>query len=278
MPFINEKYSQQKIDNLYHYLQSSKEQGEAEDYEIFVDAFKVVKRTNDLARFETYSNYIQAETKSITIVIYDGSSPRNTKHIFTIKEDGASGLNGIDVDTRIEEKIRVEKEKWETDLLKKENEKLKTELSEAEAYIEQLETDAEKSKDKKFRMGDVNVGEFASVVLEGFVRRNPQLLTKLPGGEALAGVIEQDNAETEKALLEKNPEVEVSFKKSGGSGSNATGDLSEEDKSYLEFIKSLKDKFDNEQMTSVLLILDTLSKSPSDIDPTIQFLSDLHKK
>ena len=30
MPFINEKYSQQKIDNLYNYLQSSKEQGEAE--------------------------------------------------------------------------------------------------------------------------------------------------------------------------------------------------------------------------------------------------------
>ena len=46
MPFINEKYSEQKIDNLYNYLQNSKEQGEAEDYEIFVDAFKVVKRTN----------------------------------------------------------------------------------------------------------------------------------------------------------------------------------------------------------------------------------------
>ena len=126
MPFINEKYSEQKIDNLYHYLQSSKEQEEPEDYEIFVDAFKVVKRTNDLSRFESYSNYIQPETKSVTIVIYDGSSPRNTKHIFTIKEDNSNGLNGVDVDTRIEEKIRLEKEKWETDLLKKENEHLKT--------------------------------------------------------------------------------------------------------------------------------------------------------
>lgn len=278
MPFINEKYSQQKIDNLYHYLQSSKEQGEPEDYEIFVDAFKVVKRTSDLARFEIYANYIQPETKSITIVIYDGSSPRNTKHIFSIKEDNSNSLSGVDVDSRIEEKLRVEKEKWETELLKKENEKLKTDLSEAEAYIEQLEEDAEKAKDKKFRMGDVNVGEFASVVLEGFVRRNPQLLTKLPGGEALAGAIEQDNADREKALLEKIPEAEVSFKKGGGSGGSTTGNLSEEDKSYLEFIKSLKDKFDSEQMTSVLLILDTLSKSPQDIDATIQFLSDLHKK
>ncbi|MDO9186249.1 MAG: hypothetical protein Q7W13_09580 [Bacteroidia bacterium] len=274
MPFINEKYSEQKIDNLYNFLQSSKEQGEAEDYEIFVDAFKVVKRTNDLARFETYSNFIQPETKAVTIVIYDGTSPRNTKHIFTIKEDNTNGLSGVDVDTRIEEKLRSEKEKWETDLLKKENEKLKTELSEAEAYIEELEVNAEKAKDKKFRMGDVNVGEFASVMLEGFVRRNPQLLTKLPGGEALAGVIEQDNADREKALLDKSPEPEVSFKKSG----SATDNLSEEEKSYLDFIKSLKDKFDHEQMTSVMLILDVLAKSPNDIDPTIQYLSDLHKK
>jgi hypothetical protein len=134
MPFINEKYSQQKIDNLYNFLQSSKEQGEAEDYEIFVDAFKVVKRTNDLTRFESYSNFIQPETKTLTIVIYDGTSPRNTKHIFSIKEDSTNGLSGVDVDTRIEDKIRLEKEKWETDLLKKENEKLKTDLAEAELY------------------------------------------------------------------------------------------------------------------------------------------------
>ena len=275
MPFINEKYSEQKIDNLYNYLQNSKEQGEAEDYEIFVDAFKVVKRTNDLARFESYSNFIQPETKAITIVIYDGTSPRNTKHIFTIKEDNTNGLSGVDVDIRIEEKLRSEKEKWETELLKKENEKLKTELSEAEAYIEELEETAEKAKDKKFRMGDVNVGEFASVILEGFVRRNPQMLAKLPGGGALAGVIEQDNAEKEKALLDKSPEPEVTFKKKSN---NATNDLSEEDKSYLDFIKSLKDKFDHKQMTTVMLILDVLAKSPNDIDPTIQYLSDLHKK
>ena len=102
-------------------MQNSKEQGEVEDYEIFVDAFKVVKRTNDLARFESYSNFIQPETKAVTIVIYDGTSPRNTKHIFTIKEDNTNGLSGLDVDTRIEEKLRSEKEKWETELLKKES-------------------------------------------------------------------------------------------------------------------------------------------------------------
>ncbi len=275
MPFINEPYSAQKIENLFNFLQSSKDQGEAEDYEILVDAFKVVKRTNDLSRFDTYSNYIQPETKSLTIVIYDGTSPRNTKHVFNIKEEAKNGLSGMDVDTRIEEKIRLEKEKWETDLLKKENEKLKEELTEAEAYIAELEEKEEKAKDKKFRLGDVNVGEFASVVLEGFVRRNPQMLAKLPGGEALAGVIERDNEDREKALTETPPEVEVSFKKKSATTEEA---LSEEDKTYLDFIKSLKNKFDHEQMTKVMLVLDVLSKHPEHLPLTLQYLSDLTKK
>lgn len=275
MPYINEKYSAQKIDNLLNFLQSSKEQGEPEDFEIFVDAFKVVKRTNDLARFESYSNYIQPETKTLTIIIYDGTSPRNTKHIFTIKEENANGLSGVDVDSRIEEKLRTEKEKWDTDLLKVKYEELKTELEDAEKYIDELEDKLEKTGSKKFRLGDVNVGELASVVLEGVVRRNPQILTALPGGEALAGVIIQDNENREKALSDKSPEPEVSFRKKSSQSEPA---LSDEDKSYLNFIKSLKDKFDHSQMTSVFLILDTLSKSPDDIEPTIQYLSDLHKK
>lgn len=277
MPFITEPYSAQKIENLFNFLQGSKDQGEAEDYEILVDAFKVVKRTNDLSRFESYSNFIQPETKSLTIVIYDGTSPRNTKHIFNIKEDSQNTLSGVDVDSRIEDKIRLEKEKWETDLLKKENEKLKEELTEAEAYITELEEKAEKVKDKKFKLGDVNMGELASVMLEGFVRRNPQMLAKLPGGEALAGVIERDNEDREKALTESPPEVEASFKKKSAT-STEQEPLSEEDKTYLDFIKSLKNKFNHEQMTQVMLVLEVLSKHPEHLPLAIQYLSELTNK
>ena len=276
MPSIYETYSRQKIDTLYQYLQNSKEQGEPEDYEIFVDAFKVVKRTQDLNRFETYSDYIQPETKEVTVVIYDGTSPRNTKHIFKLKEDAdKQALSGLEIDSRINERIKAEKEKWETDLLRKENEELKQELADADEEIEKLEAQLEQSKGNKgFSMGNVNVGEFASIMLEGMIRRNPQMLAKLPGGEALAGVIIQDNEEKEK-LLTKAPEAEpeVTFSK----GSSTTGNLSEEEKAGVEFIKHANTKFSKEQMTQVLLILDVLSQKPEDIDKTVQFLSDLHK-
>jgi|ERR1035437_6169077 hypothetical protein len=278
MPYIEETYSQQRIDNLLQYLQNSKEQGEAEDFEIFVDSFKVVKRTNDISRFDSYSNFIQPQTKTVSILIYDGSSPRNTKHVFRLKEDtkDKQALSGVEIDSRINEKLKSEKEKWESDLLKTENEKLKTELEEADTYIEELEEKLELTKDKTFRMGDINVGEFASVMLEGFIRRNPQMLTKLPGGEALAGVIIQDNEDREKTLSHTpEAEPEVTFKKKSN---NTNSNLSEEDKASLNFIKQLGEKFDHEQMTKVMLILDVLSQKPEDIEKTIQFLSDLHKQ
>ena len=274
MPSIYETYSRQKIDTLYQYLQNSKEQGEAEDYEIFVDAFKVVKRTQDLNRFESYSDYIQPETKEITVVIYDGTSPRNTKHVFKIKEDAdKQALSGVEINNRIDERIRQEKEKWETDLLRKENERLTTELAEADDLIEELEQKLAQPKEKGFNMGNINVGEFASVVLEGMIRRNPQMLAKLPGGEALAGVIMEDNQEKEK-FLNKAPEAESNVTIERGSPESS---LSEDEKAGVEFIKQMNTKFNHEQISKVMLILDTLSQRPEDIDKNVQFLSELHK-
>ena len=273
MPSIYETYSRQKIDTLYQYLQNSKEQGEAEDYEIFVDAFKVVKRTQDLNRFEIYSDYIQPETKEVTVVIYDGASPRNTKHVFKLKEDAdKQALSGVEINNRIDERIRQEKEKWETDLLRNENKRLTQELAEADELIEELEQKLAQPKEKGFSMGNINVGEFASVVLEGMIRRNPQMLSKLPGGEALAGVIMEDNVAKEK-MLNKAPETEPNVTIERGSPESS---LSEDEKAGVEFIQQMNTKFNAEQISKVMIILDKLDQNPQDIDKTLQFLSEQH--
>jgi hypothetical protein len=275
MPYIEETYSPDKMDNLLQYLQCSKEQGEPEDFEIFVDTFKVVKRTNDINRFENYSNYIRPQTKSISVLIYDGASPRNTKHTFILKDD-KQALSGVDIDNRINEKISTEKEKWEGDLLKKEYEKLKVDLEDAEILIDELEAKLVLATGNKPRLNEMGLVEVASVLLEGFVRRNPQMLTKLPGGEALAGAFIQDNEEKQKLLdtpAEKEPKVSFIIEED----ETPTETLSEEDKASLVFIKQLNGAFTREQMEKVFLILGTLAKTPADIETTIQFLAEQHK-
>ena len=274
MPYIEEAYSPDKIENLKQYLECSKEQGEPEDFEIFVDTFKVVKRTNDTSRFENYSNYMRPETKSVSILIYDGTSPRNTKHTFILKDD-KQALSGADVDNRINEKLSTEKEKWESELLKKDYEKLKIDLEESEKYVDELEEKLLAALGNKPRINEMGLVEVASVLLEGFVRRNPQMLARLPGGEALAGAFMEDNEEKTK-LLNAAPvaDAKVSFKMEGEE-TNQT--LSEEDKTSLDFIKQLNATFNREQMTQVFLILDVFAKRPEAIEKTVQYLSEQNK-
>ena len=278
MPTSSTPFTQQKIDNLKQYLESNKEQGEAEDYEIFVDSLKVVKRTNDLSRFDNYTDYLLPQTESISILIYDGTSPRNNKHKFILRdtEKQAEALSGIEIDNRIVERIKTEKEKWDNELLRKEHEELIDDLAEAEDTIAELQ---EKLEVCRMQKGDTTFGEVASVVLEGFVRRNPEMLSKIPGGEALAGAFIQDNEEKQKLLNappSNEPEPKVSFKMEGEEEPKEV--LSEDDKVSIGFLKQLKTAFSHEQMTQIFLMLDVFKKHPDSIDKNIQYLSDLHKQ
>ena len=236
-----------------------------------------MKRTNDLSRFDNYTDYLLPQTESISILIYDGTSPRNNRHKFILRdtEKQAEALSGIEIDNRIVERIKTEKEKWDNELLRKEHEELIDDLAEAEDTIAELQ---EKLEVCRMQKGDTTFGEVASVVLEGFVRRNPEMLSKIPGGEALAGAFIQDNEEKQKLLDApkiNEPEPKVSFKMEGEEELKEV--LSAEDKVSIGFLKQLKTIFSHEQMTQVFLMLDVFKAHPDGIDKTIQYLSELYK-
>jgi hypothetical protein len=114
------------------------------------------------------------------------------------------------------------------------------------------------------------MGELASVALEGIVRRNPQMLSKIPGGEALAGIIEQDNADKEKTHVVSNvPEGEVSFQKK-----TATEEpLNEEQKRYAAFLSQLEQTFNEAQLADVMLIIQKLAEEPAKLTAVKQLLT-----
>lgn len=265
MPVTTEAYNQAKIDSIANLLAVNDEQGIPTDYEIYVDTLKVVHRTANPDRFDSYSDFVSADTRSITIVLFNGQSNRNDKYIFRLKEDANEGLNGLDVDTKISEKLQSERKKWEYQQLQDKYEAQSQELKEANKYIDELEEVLEKYKSRKFHLGNVNLGELGSVMLEGFVRRNPQLLAKVPGAEALAGIIEEDNAERAKGLPLDQENAEVSIRKAS---------QSEEDQYYINFIKQIRQAFDQGEFVQVMTILDLLSKDKTLIEQTIDFINE----
>jgi hypothetical protein len=271
MPVTTEPYNQAKIDSIANLLAVNSEQGIPTDFEIFVDTLKVIPRTSNYERFDTYGDFVNAETKSVTIVLFNGQSNRNDKYIFRLKkEDAQEGLNGFDVDHKISEKLTAERKKWEFEQLQEKYDAQGKELKEANQYIDELEDMLEKSKNRKFHLGNVNLGELGSVMLEGFVRRNPQLLAKVPGGEALAGILEEDNADKANGLPLSTiqQEAEVTIRKSTQPAASA------EDQHYIDFIRQLKQAFDKEEFVQVMSILEHLSKDKALIDETLSFITD----
>lgn len=261
-----QKFSQDKIDKLVEYLNVYKDKGQPIDYEIIVDGFKAVRRTSDPEMFTIYENFVSPDSKSIEILFYTGTSNNNDKHIFTFQdEQKEQGLSGIEIDNRIQEGIEKEKRSWEFESLRKKVKDLEKEVEELEEEIETLEKEKEELRSKESPLKGI-LGEVGSTLVEGFIRRNPRIIAKLPGGEALAGLIEEDNKERDQE--EELQETEVSFKAKSAS----TNKLSEEDHYAITFVGQLKSTFTKPEFDKILEVMEHFATDKNTIDKTLSKL------
>lgn len=275
MAKVIEDYNPQKIEIVKRMLDKQAEKGSPMAYEIFVDNFKVVMKTTDLTEFDSYEELISNETKYIRINVYNSLTETvgHTKYVFELKgekkaEAGESkGLGEVEINNRIKDSLAIERDRWDKEQLNKELDRTKLLLQEAEEYIDELQTQVEKSKLKANHWGKLDLGLLAGTALEGMVRKNPQWLTKVPGFEGLAGVIEQENKEGINQV--PTPETEVSFKKK----SDSPAALSEEEKSYLSFGKSIVEEFDDDEIELLMKIVHQLSKDTTQLKPVSELLN-----
>ena len=267
MPVTTEQYDQLKIDKLRHFLEAQAEKGMAKPFEIFVDNLKVVAKTDDPKEFDSYEFYMNEDTEKVRILIYNSNlSPRNDQYCFMVQKTiGGKSLNGLgEIESIVQEKLAARDREYEMNRLKEELEAAKQDLEETEEYAEKLEKEIQDLKQNKFKLGNINVAEFASAALENIVRRNPQILSKLPGGAALAGFVEQDNKEQEARMLNQQTghEPNVSFQK------DTAPEITEEEKRYLAYLKAFEKNLNQEQAEMFNLILQAMINDPS-IIPTI---------
>lgn len=262
MPVTNDNYDQLKIDKLKHFLEAQAEKGLAKPFEIFVDNLKVVAKTDDPKEFDSYEFYMNEDTEKVRILIYNSNlSPRNDQYSFMVQKTvGGKSLNGLgEIESIVQEKLAARDREYEMNKLREELEAAKQDLEETEEYAEKLEKEIGELKQNKFKLGNINVAEFASAALENIVRRNPQILSKLPGGAALAGFVEQDNKEQEARLLNQQsaPETNASFQK------ETAPEITEEEKRYLAYLKAFEKNLNQEQAEMFNVILQAMINEPS---------------
>lgn len=277
-------YNDVKLSQFKMWLHDMATKGEEKHFEVYVNDVKVVPRTNKIEQIDDHKAYLEDTTETVKVFVYNTeNSNRYIQFIFFIEKKKPieqtehiaaphqpQGLSGIELENRISERLTAalaqERERWQNDLMKREFETCKKDLADAEEYIEDLEKQLSHYKRKKLHWGDVNLGDVASVIVEGMVKRNPHWVAKLPGGDALAGLIANE-ATIENATAEV-VENEVVFKKK----TPAEDGLSEEVKAQLGFLKQLETHFNQEQLDKIMLILQSFVETPKNIETVFELL------
>lgn len=282
MPKQFDVFDQQKVNNLKTHLDTMAGKGKAKFYEIYVDALKAVPKTDVAEEFESYEDYLTANTNEIRIVIYNSeASPRNEQYVFSMKAKSPEealdlGLNGVafrgysskDLMQLRQQKERKTAEGFEIQALKRQINELNGEIEEKDQYIERLENGIEHAKANGNKIGGMHIGDIVSVALEGIVRRNTHLIAQVPALNGLAGIIERDNINPVQATTQQ-PETEVTFKKK----EQAAPTLTEEDQQCLALMKNIQSHFTADEFTKVINILDALSKEKTQITPVMELLA-----
>jgi hypothetical protein len=261
-----EKYDQRKVDRLHDHLKIYFEKGRPIDFEIIVDGFKVVRRTSDIEMFGLYENHVDGDTKSLEILLYSGTSNSNDKHIFFFGNAPKENLDGIDVEDQIESGVNQRLREQEFVKLQDKNRELEDEIKDLEREVARLEKANETMEASQSPLTGM-LGTFGSSLIETFIKRNPKIMASIPGGSALAGLLDDSvpPAPTE--------DVEVSFKPKSSEESNAPHVLSDLDQQAIQFVNQLKAVFNKEEFDKINLILQSLAEEKSRFDKVIQTLN-----
>jgi hypothetical protein len=262
MPLHDLKFDQHKIDSLKRYLQREAEKGRKKDYEIMIDGFRVVSRTDDMSEFDDYEQEIKGDTRNISILIFDGpGTNRNTRYSFSLQGDLSNrsngSLNGLgDIEQVITDKLAEREKEYEVQRLKEQLKDTKSQLTEAEEYAETLERRMKEMEAQKYA-NTVSIGEVAGLVLKSLVKHN---IARIPGGQALAGLLGADQP-AELSQPTEPASDQVSFEKQPDSPV-----MDEQTRNRLSLIEQMQERFNEQQMIGVFSILDILTAAPDKID------------
>ncbi len=266
MPLIEEKFDQHKIDSLKNYLQRETKKNRPKDFEIIVDGFKVVSRTEDIDEFEDYEQEIKPGTRNVSILIFDGpGTNRNTRYSFSLQGEPASrssqATNGLgEIDQVIAQKLEEREREHELSRVKGELNATKTQLAEAEEYADSLQKRIKDMEEKRYVQA-VSLGEVASVVLKTLVKQHA---ARIPGGQALAGLLGAD-------VIDEvpTPELPASVEVASFERQSTPEPIDEQTRNRLSLIGQLQQRFTEQQMIAVFSILDCLAASPEKIDEVL---------
>lgn len=265
MPIVEEKYDQGRIDGVRRSLQREADKGKPRDFEILVDGFKIVPRTNNVDEFDDYEQEIRDTTRNVAFLLYDGPvTNRNTKYLFHLKREATALTDQPatlgEIDKIVAQKLTDRDKDYELSRLREKLEETTGKLEESEEYSEQLQTRiTELELSAKGRM--LKWGDLGASILMGVLRSNAH---NLPGG--LAGFLSMDDGtDVKDSNTIASLEGQASYSKKSERHDPQT-------EGRLALLEQMQQKLNEQQMIGVLNIIGYLNENPDQINTVIELL------
>lgn len=252
---ITEKFDSLKLDRIKRMLQVQQHTSKV-FYEILIDGFCIVNKTENLDLFDSYEDLIDDNTKSLEIVTYPAERAKATKKFSFefqdkfIEKIPEKTLGAVEVENIIEKRLAYEREKWEAQSIRNKLADAEEKLEQAEEYIERLHEGIDQLKEKN--SNNDNLFNIISIVRE----YAPHFIGKgKPEQVAIAGTPEVATSTEGSASFKRKEEKEFS-----GLG------ISEADQKKLELLQQREKAFTAEELVKIDVIIDELAEQKEAID------------
>lgn len=232
--------------------------GKPTEYDVKVNDLCVIKRTSDPKRlFGLLDSINPATARSVELRLFSGNSMHHDRHVFSLDPKRHQTLSGVDV----QEMIERERREWERKGLEERLDDLKREHAELQEYADRIEEELKGYRGKRLHLGNIDLVEIGGAFLEGFLRRNPQVVSMLPGGQALSGLLSEPATQTQ--ATGGGAAEEGTVRRSGGG-------MTEQEREFIRLLRQVEARFTHNQFAEVLGLIDRLAERPEFIPLAIE--------
>lgn len=259
-------YDQGEVESIRLMLEAEAKEGTPLCFDVKVNGNTRIHKTNKVERFNELYNFINDTTKELVINVYPDPNNNNRKewYKYTFGKTQEEGLNGGDMEQKLNERMRAFEEKQAAKRIEEKLKDTQEQLSQAEDYIRILEEKLEAAKVKPNHFGEWDLGKLGSSIIQGVAIHHPKILEKVPVLNGIAKVIQED-IKSRPQQLNGSFEGDVSFKPKN----QGAPDI---DESILVLRDFIEKKFDERQKNILGLIIMELGEKTHQLEPVAELL------
>jgi hypothetical protein len=265
-------YDADEVESIRLMLEAEAKEGKPLCYEIKVNGFTRVHKTDKVERFEEMHNFLNENTKELVISVFPDTNSKRKEWYKYKMNTAPETLNGVvDMEAKITERMTQFEEKFAMKRTEEKLQETENKLEQAELYIDILEDKLEESKAKPNHIGNFDLSKLATSTIEGIAIHYPKVLDKVPVLNGIAKVIQEENANKKPTQLNGSFKEEMSFKSK--SQSTKSAEITEHEEAIQRLSDYIGGHFDEEQKLMLGAVIIALGEKPSQLQTVAELLN-----